>query len=236
MSKLDRRQRLARARLYLIFTPHAVAGGNPERVLAEVMPEVDVLQIRVKLPDRELDPARARVGAHQRSAAREAWTWCQRALELRRRAAAEHVLLIVNDRVDVARSLRDEGLDGVHVGLDDTPPRVARELLGPEALIGWSTHAMRDVAAAHDEPVDYIGFGPIRASATKGYARGLGAEAAWVAAQASALPVFPIGGIGLANVSDLAEVGRAAVARAILAAQRPAEAARALRRALQERE
>ena len=62
--------------------------------------------------------------------------------------------------------------------------------------------------------------------------RGLGGEAAWIAAQASALPVFPIGGIELANVSELEGAGRAAVSSAILAAADPARAARELRGAL----
>jgi thiamine-phosphate pyrophosphorylase len=118
------------------------------------------------------------------------------------------------------------GLDGVHLGADDAPPELARELLGPDVLIGLSTHTAADVARAEELPVDYLGFGPIHATETKGYRQGLGAEAAWIAAQASALPVFPIGGIEPSNAAELAEVGRAAVSRAVLAAEDPGAAAR----------
>jgi thiamine-phosphate diphosphorylase len=116
----------------------------------------------------------------------------------------------------------------VHLGADDAPPELARALLGPEALIGLSTHGAADVVRATELPVDYLGFGPIHATATKGYARGLGSEAAWIAAQASAYPLFPIGGIDATNASELAGVGRAAVGSALLSAPDPARAAREL--------
>jgi thiamine monophosphate synthase len=66
---------------------------------------------------------------------------------------------------------------------------------------------MAQVGAALEEPVDYLGFGPIGASATKGYERGYGSEVAWVASQASTLPLFPIGGIGLAEAAELQSGG-----------------------------
>jgi thiamine-phosphate pyrophosphorylase len=81
-----------------------------------------------------------------------------------------------------------------------------------------------------------LGFGPIHATATKGYAHGLGAEMAWIAAQSSNLPIVPIGGIDAHNANELARVGRVCVGSAILAAPDPAAAARALREALDELE
>jgi thiamine-phosphate diphosphorylase len=225
------RRRLGLARLYLVYTPSLVRHGDPLEALESVLPWIDLVQVRVKPADRGLDPARpARELAV--TDARALFEECERVLERVRAKGHERVLVLANDRVDVARCLIERGLAGVHVGQDDAPPRVARELLGPAALIGFSTHSPAQVATATDEPVDYLGFGPLRATATKGYERGLGLESAWIAAQAAHVPVFPIGGIGLAEAQDLVEVGRAAVSSAILAAADPARAARALREAL----
>ena len=77
--------------------------------------------------------------------------------------------------------------------------------------------------------MNYLGFGPMFPTATKGYERGLGPETAWVADTASALPVFPIGGIDATNAAELARVGRAAVSAAILDAEDPGRAAREIR-------
>lgn len=214
------RRRLKAARLYLVFTPGLVADRDPLAVLGAALPHVDLVQVRPKA-----------AGLAAQSDARETLEWTERVLALMESQRSE-ALVIVNDRVDVARTLLERGVAGVHLGAEDTPPKVARELLGSAALIGLSTHSPAQVIAALDEPVDYLGFGPIHESATKGYARGLGAEAAWLASMAASVPVFPIGGIGLAQAADLAEVGRAAVSSAILTARDPAAAARALRESL----
>lgn len=211
----ERRTRLARARLMLLFTPELVpAGRDPLEVLARALPHVDVVQVRIKEPGQGLAPARATLA------------WTERVLELRA-ARASPALVLVNDRPDVARTL-GERVDGLHLGADDAPPELARALLGPEALIGLSTHTNAEVVAAEDLPLDYLGFGPIHPTATKGYARGLGPEAAWIAARASSRPLFPIGGIDATSAAELAEVGRAAVGRAVLAAEDPARAAQEL--------
>jgi thiamine-phosphate pyrophosphorylase len=213
----QRRARLAEARLMLLFTPDLCPrGSDPLEVVARVLEHVDVIQVRIKEPGLGLAPARATL------------EWAERILALRARANGS-ALVLVNDRPDVARVLAERGLDGVHLGADDASPALARALLGPGALIGLSTHSARDVAAAEDLPLDYLGFGPIHPTETKGYTRGLGAEAAWVAARASARPLFPIGGIDATNAAELAEVGRAAVGRALLASPDPARAARELR-------
>lgn len=227
----DLRLRLSSARLYLVFTPGLVLARDPLEVLEAALPFVDLVQVRPKAPDNGLDPTRPGAPGAQTSAS-ELYDWCVRVLERVASAKAEHVLVLANDRVDVARSLLSRGLAGVHVGQADTPARVARELLGAEPLIGLSTHSPAQVAAAWGEPVDYLGFGPVCATATKGYERGLGTEAAWIASQGTPVPLFPIGGIGLAEAADLYEVGRAAVSSAILCASDPAGAARALREVL----
>ena len=211
------RSRLASARLCLLFTPSLVR-GEPLAVLESVLDHVDLVQIRPK------DPGSVGPGS-----ARETYDWTLRVLELLHARGRDTTPVLANDRVDVARSLLDRGCAGVHLGQDDCPPAVARSLLGKAALIGLSTHGLRQVVLAGDEPVDYLGFGPIHATATKGYERGLGVEMAWIAAEASELPLFPIGGIGPENASELERVGRAAVSSAILTVADPAAAARTLR-------
>src|SRR5262245_61033014 len=79
-------------------------------------------------------------------------------------AVRRGVRLIVNDRVDVALAV---GADGVHLGQDDMPPEAARALLGPEAVIGYSTHNIEQAIAAIKLPIDYLAIGPIFATTTK---------------------------------------------------------------------
>lgn len=212
----ERRARLERARLMLLFTPELCpAGSEPLAILERALPHLDVIQVRIKEPGLGTAPARSTCD------------WARHVLALVARRESD-ALVLVNDRVDVAATLANEGLAGVHLGADDAPPELARELLGPHALIGLSTHSARDVTRAEGLPVDYLGFGPVHPSETKGYARGLGSEAAWIAAQASARPLFPIGGIDATNAGELAAIGRAAVCRAILGAADPREVAREL--------
>lgn len=218
------RQAIADACLYLVFTPELCGERDPIDVLARALPHVDVIQVRVKAEGRRTGPSPARAVAD----------WTRRVLACVEREAQRTVPVLVNDRVDVCGALLDEGCAGVHVGQDDLAPERVRELLGPDPLVGLSTHSPGAVAAAAERPVDYVGFGPIAATATKDVERGLGTEAAWVAMSGSALPLFPIGGIGPANAADLATVGRAAVASAVLAADDPARAARAIRGLLSE--
>jgi thiamine-phosphate diphosphorylase len=217
--------------LYLLFTPQVCGARDALGVLAAVLPWIDVVQVRPKAADSGLDARSSGGPALAATSARELFDWTVRVLDVVR--ARPEVLVIANDRIDVARSLLEHGCAGVHLGQDDAPPRLARELLGPTAVIGVSTHSMEQVALANEEPADYLGFGPIHATATKGYARGLGAEAAWVAQQASSLPIFPIGGIDATRAGELSGLGRAAVSSAILAADDPAQAARTLRAMLE---
>lgn len=74
------------------------------------------------------------------------------------------VVVLINDRVDIALAV---GADGVHLGQDDVPPEKARELLGPDRLIGFSTHSLEQAIEADDLPVDYIAIGPVFPTRTK---------------------------------------------------------------------
>lgn len=216
--------RLRDARLLLLFSPELCGARDPLAVLEAALPWIDLVQVRPK--PRERQPS-----AHAPCEARGAYEWTARVLDLVS-ARPEGPAVTVDDRVDVALALAPRGCAGVHLGQDDCPPAIARGLLGPRAWIGLSTHDLEQVALAGEEPVDYLGFGPVHATTTKGYARGLGAEMAWVASVGSPRPVFAIGGIDATNVGELDRVGRVAVGSAILAAVDPGAAARELRELL----
>lgn len=204
----------------LLFGPSPAA---LERLRA-ALPWIDAVQVRVK--------PRGLSASHAPAPARATHAWTLAVLALLR-AERSDALLIVDDRVDVARTLAGEGVAGVHLGQDDLDVETARAQLGPELLIGLSTHDGRDLARAAALPLDYLGFGPVWSTPTKGYAEGRGPEAAWVAANAvRPRPVFAIGGVDATNADELEPVGRAAVGSAILAADDPAAAARAIREAL----
>jgi thiamine-phosphate pyrophosphorylase len=118
--------------------------------------------------------------------------------------------LIVNDRADLARL---SGADGVHVGQDDLPVNEVRRLVGPDAIVGVSTHDRAQIAAAIRTSASYIAVGPIYGTASKdtGYtARGL--DLVRHAAGASALPVVAIGGITLERAPEVLAAGAASVA------------------------
>ncbi len=216
----DLRERLSRSRLMLLFTPELCpAGSDPLAILAAAWPHVDIVQVRVK----EGQPS---------SPARALHDWTVRVLELHT-SSAHAPLVLVNDRVDVAGVLAERGVAGVHLGAEDAPSELARAVLGQELLIGLSTHSVAEVARAEELGLDYLGFGPVHPTETKGYERGLGSESAWVAACASSVPVFPIGGIDPTNALELAPVGRAAVSTAILRASDPARAAAVIRALLE---
>jgi thiamine-phosphate pyrophosphorylase len=206
----------------LLFTPELCRGRSPLDTLESVLEWVDVVQIRSK-------PLQA---ASAPSAARDAYIWCGHVLDLLAAHPSWHRLVIVNDRVDVAAALWTRGCAGAHVGQDDCPISTARAVLGTYPILGVSTHDVGQVDAASGTEVDYIGFGPVHATRTKGYLAGLGAAITCIASTRSTHPVFPIGGIEPGNARALASIGRAAVGSAILSADDPSQAARDLRSAL----
>lgn len=120
-------------------------------------------------------------------------------------------IVIVNDRVDVARL---SGADGVHVGQEDLPPATAREQLGASAVVGFSTHTVTQIEAALREPISYVAVGPVFGTATKetGYAA-VGLDLVSAAARLSGpLPVVAIGGVTLANARSAIDAGASVVA------------------------
>jgi thiamine-phosphate pyrophosphorylase len=209
----DRRARLAAARLYLVCGGSTADGSSAEATLPDLLRAaiaggVEIVQLREKhLPDEELV-----------AVANAARALCERL----------GALLIVNDRPLVAREV---GADGVHVGQDDMPVAEVRELVGPELLIGLSTHSPNEVDAVDADLVDYIGVGPVHATPTKPGRPAVGLELVRYATEHAPVPFFAIGGIDAANAPEAIEAGarRLCVLRAIAAAEEPERAARELR-------
>jgi thiamine-phosphate pyrophosphorylase len=205
-----RRERLRTARLYLVC--EALPGGrDPEALLrAALGGGVDIVQLREKsLPRDEIE--------------RSAQTF-------RRLCDTYSALFIVNDDPYLAQTC---GADGVHLGQDDMPVEEAREILGPETIIGLSTHSKEQLAASGgmSSVVDYVSVGPVWETPTKEGRPGVGLGLVEHAAAAAPHPFFAIGGIDAGNAADVVAAGarRLGVVRAIRDAEDPTAAAEALR-------
>jgi thiamine-phosphate pyrophosphorylase len=201
-----RRQRLQSAHLYL------VCDDRPDDFLAAALRGgVDLVQLRMKDSDDDAILAAAR--------------------RFRAACDAHDALFILNDRPDLAHASQ---ADGVHVGQDDTTVAQAREQIGPDRLVGLSTHSPAQIDAAAGTDADYIGVGPVHATPTKPGRPAVGLELVRYAASNAATPFFAIGGISTANVRDVAAAGaeRIAVVRALTDADDPERTAAELRSAI----
>ena len=126
-------------------------------------------------------------------------------------ARQRDVTLIINDRADVALAA---GAPGVHLGQDDLPPEAARNLLGDDAIVGFSTHNVAQAIAAAEFPVDYIAIGPIFETGTKANPDpvvGLDGLRA-VRKAIGELSLVAIGGITIENAASVIEAGADSVA------------------------
>ncbi|SHE77276.1 thiamine-phosphate diphosphorylase [Kaistia soli DSM 19436] len=133
--------------------------------------------------------------------------------------------LIINDRVDVALAV---GADGVHVGQSDIPAAMVRRMIGPDKILGLSVSYASELTAPDLSVVDYIGVGPIYATATKtNAAPPIGFDGLAALAAASPVPVVAIGGVKAEHVVPALAAGAAglAIVSAIIAADDPAAAA-----------
>jgi thiamine-phosphate pyrophosphorylase len=129
--------------------------------------------------------------------------------------------IIINDRVDLALVL---GVDGVHLGQDDLPPEQVRRLLGPQSIIGFSTHSVEQAKDALRHPIDYLAIGPIFATETKtDTAPVVGLHGlSEVKAIAETIPVVAIGGITETRIADVLDAGADTVAVISSILQNPA--------------
>jgi thiamine-phosphate pyrophosphorylase len=207
-----RRERLRTARLYLCCGARP-GDEDPERLLrAALSGGVDIVQLREKRLDR---------GEIERAAQ-----------TFRRVCDTFSAPFIVNDDPHLARSC---GADGVHVGQDDASPAEAREILGPDAIVGLSTHSAEQIEAANAEPIDYMSAGPIWETPTKEGRPAVGLGLVEYAAARAQRPFFAIGGIEtVERARQAVEAGaeRLCVVRAVRDAEDPEAAAAALRGAV----
>ncbi len=129
-------------------------------------------------------------------------------------------LFIMNDRVDLALAV---DADGVHLGQEDVPIALARQLLGPHRIIGRSTTNPDEMQRAIAEGADYIGVGPVYETPTKAGKAAAGLDYVKYAAKNASIPWFAIGGIDPNNLNDVLDAGaeRVAVVRAIVQAEQP---------------
>ncbi len=131
-----------------------------------------------------------------------------------------NALFIVNDRIDIALAV---DADGVHLGQEDIPTKIARELLGNERIIGRSTHCLKDIKNASEEGCDYIGIGPIFPSKTKKQLNPIGIDLLRKGLSETHLTEFAIGGINSSNINKLNQINnlRIAVSDAIINSNDP---------------
>jgi thiamine-phosphate pyrophosphorylase len=203
--------KLAGARLYVLLSATTCRASLEWTIAEAAAGGADVVQLREKsLPDRAL---------------------LERARDVRRWTHKAGVLFIVNDRPDIAR-LADA--DGVHLGQDDLPVREARRVVGPDALVGVSTHTLEQVRQAVRDGASYIGVGPTFPSTTKEFDQLAGLDFVRAATAETSLPAFVLGGVTAKNVSEVVAAGgrRVAVSAAISRGDDPRAAASALRRAV----
>jgi len=131
-------------------------------------------------------------------------------MALRARARDLGVLFVVNDRCDLALAL---DADGVHLGQEDLPLEFARTVMGPEALIGISTHTPGQVRSASSGQPDYLGYGPIFPPHSKSdHDPVVGIEGLRAVRSLTALPIFAIGGISPDTVGEVMQAGANGVA------------------------
>jgi thiamine-phosphate pyrophosphorylase len=205
------RARLAKVHLYALVTGASCQLSLRDTLRGLAEGGTDMVQLR----EKELS-ARA---------------FLERARQVRTWTRESGLLFIINDRPDIARVVE---ADGVHLGQDDLGVMEARRLLGPDALIGVSTHTLEQVRQAILDGASYLGVGPTFPSTTKTFESCPGLDFVRAALAETTLPCFVIGGINLRTLPQALAAGvtRVAVSHALLATDTPAAVARALRQQL----
>lgn len=208
----QRRQQLHQGQIYLVTSP----GENLLAVVESALQGgLQILQYR----EKEAEDCDRIVLARQLKAL------CQQ----------YGALFLINDRVDLALAV---DADGVHLGQQDLPIAVARDLLGSHRIIGRSTTNPEEMAKALDEGADYIGVGPVYATPTKPDKPAAGLAYVSYAKEHAPVPFYAIGGIDEDNMGEVITAGadRVAVVRAIMQAPNPAVATQSFLTQLQTRQ
>lgn len=198
--------------LYLVLTEPP--GGYERLAESAVSAQLPALQLRYKGEDQRRLLKLAR--------------------NLRDITRGSQTLFIVNDRPDIALI---SGADGVHIGQEDLPATAVRELIGTRMLLGLSTHNLDQVAAAEQEPVDYIGFGPLYPTTSKQRPDPvIGPALLSEAHRLSSRPIVAIGGLTRARLAalDLRSCHNAAVISEVALADDPEAMMRTLHRSILE--
>lgn len=180
----SRHSRLDASILYVLIDAGSSEAAFGETVLQLSKSGVDILQLRDRDHDDRTLIRRAHLGtqiAHQFG-----------------------TMLIMNDRADLALAA---DTDGVHVGQDELPVADARRIVGPNRLVGLSTHSIEQARKATELGADYIGCGPVFAGRTKTFDRYVGTRLLTEVAREIKIPAFAIGGIELGNVDEVIQAG-----------------------------
>lgn len=204
---------LQNRRLYGILDMGYVAPSETLRVASEMLEGgVEILQLRAKdfQPDQIL----------------------KLAVPLVPICRSFGVPFIINDYPEV---VVESGADGVHVGQDDILVAEARALIGPDKIVGLSTHSLLQAKSALQEKPDYIGFGPLFSTPTKPDYTSIGTSRISEVHRLVPLPIYCIGGIKLENLTEVLAAGAQCVVivSGILKAEKIGDYCRACRAALQ---
>ena len=195
---MNKKQRLSKANLYVIADKKICKDKNIEKVVIQAIEGgAEMIQYRDKeASDREF-----------LEVASVLQNICQR----------RKIAFIINDRVDIAAYLKP---DGVHLGQDDLPLKIARKILGSSKIIGISTKNIEQAKEAEKHGADYVGIGPIFDTSTKQIEKPIGLEIIRQANEHLKIPFFPIGGINLENLDQVIQAGskRIAVGSAVISA------------------
>lgn len=152
----------------------------------------------------------------------------ERALRLKKVTDYFHVPLIIDDRIDIMLAV---DAAGVHLGQSDLPAEAARQIIGPDKILGVSARTVEDAEKAESDGADYLGVGAVYPTTTKGDAEKVSREELEKICSTVSIPVVAIGGLNARNIPSLegSGISGVAVVSAIMAQDRPEEAARLLK-------
>lgn len=194
---ISKRSLLKKSRIYAILDKDICSVGLLTTARRIIEAGVDIIQLR-----------------HKHGSTREVLGYAK----ILRKLSRNRSLFIVNDHIDVALASL---ADGVHLGQEDIPVKIARKIVGNNFLIGVSCHSLKNAKIAQEQGADYVGIGPIFPTTTKVKEPVIGVKILKEIQKNIKIPCFAIGGINLKNVSKIREydISRIAVGKAICKTQ-----------------